>query len=120
MTLMTQLGSGVCTQLQKATLHGRCSPPVRSTCTRSTAGRPSPPSPSISRLTSQLETIPSCYRRFQPLFRTAPGHANMRFDLTDLRLFLSVVESASITQGASNAHIAAASASERIRNMEHE
>ena len=44
----------------------------------------------------------------------------MRFDLTDLRLFLSVVESASITQGASNAHIAAASASERIRNMEHE
>jgi DNA-binding transcriptional LysR family regulator len=44
----------------------------------------------------------------------------MRFDLTDLRLFLSVIDCASITQGASNAHIAPASASERIRNMEHE
>ena len=44
----------------------------------------------------------------------------MRFDLADLRLFLSVIDSSSITQGASNAHIAAPSASERIRNMEHE
>jgi DNA-binding transcriptional LysR family regulator len=44
----------------------------------------------------------------------------MRFDLADLRLFLSVIESSSITQGANNAHIAAPSASERIRNMEHE
>jgi DNA-binding transcriptional LysR family regulator len=42
----------------------------------------------------------------------------MRFDLADLRLFLSVIESSSITQGANNAHIAAPSASERIRNME--
>ena len=39
----------------------------------------------------------------------------MRFDLADLRLFLSVIESSSITQGANNAHIAAPSASERIR-----
>ena len=50
---------------------GRCSPPARSTCARSMAGRRSPPSPSISQLTSQPETIPSCYRRsrrakFQP------------------------------------------------------
>jgi hypothetical protein len=41
---------------------GRCSLPVRSTCARSMAGRRSPPSPSISRLTSQPETITSCYR----------------------------------------------------------
>ena len=53
---------------------GRCSPPVRSTCARSMAGRRSPPSPSISRLTSPPEPITSCYRRsrhadFQPLSR---------------------------------------------------
>jgi hypothetical protein len=51
---------------------GRCSRPARSTCARSMAGRRLPPSQSISRLTSQPETIPSCYRRsrhteFQPL-----------------------------------------------------
>ena len=50
---------------------GRCSLPVKSPCERSTAGKRSPPSPSISRLTSQPEAIPSCYRRsrhteFQP------------------------------------------------------
>ena len=50
---------------------GRCSPPARSTCARSMAGRRSPQSPLISRLTSQPETIPSCCRRsrhakFQP------------------------------------------------------
>ena len=50
---------------------GRCLPPARSTCARSMAGRRSPQSPSINRLTSQPETIPSCYRRsrhaeFQP------------------------------------------------------
>jgi putative transposase len=50
---------------------GRCSPQDRSTCARSMVGRPSPQSPSISRLTLQPETIPSCYRRarhteFQP------------------------------------------------------
>lgn len=41
-----------------------------------------------------------------------------RFDLSDLRLFLHIVESGSITAGASRAHMALASASERIRNME--
>ncbi len=44
----------------------------------------------------------------------------MRLDLADLRLFLNVIQCGSITQGAANAHLAAASASERIRNMEHE
>jgi putative transposase len=53
---------------------GRCSRPARSTCARSMVGRRSLPSQSISRLTSQPETIPSCYRRsrhteFQPLPR---------------------------------------------------
>src|SRR5436189_3823793 len=50
---------------------GRCLPPAKSTCARSMAGRHSPQSPLISRLTLQPETIPSCYRRsrhteFQP------------------------------------------------------
>ena len=42
----------------------------------------------------------------------------MRFDLTDLRLFLHVVEAESITQGAERAGMALASASARIRGME--
>jgi DNA-binding transcriptional LysR family regulator len=42
----------------------------------------------------------------------------MRFDLVDLRLFLLVVEAASITHGAARAGMALASASERIRVME--
>lgn len=44
----------------------------------------------------------------------------MRFDLTDLRLFLRVAEAASITHGAEKANMALASASERIRDMEAE
>jgi DNA-binding transcriptional LysR family regulator len=42
----------------------------------------------------------------------------MRFDLTDLMLFLHVTESGSITGGAARAHLALASASARIRGME--
>jgi molybdate transport repressor ModE-like protein len=42
----------------------------------------------------------------------------MRFDLTDLRLFLHVAESGSITAGAEQSHLALASASARIRGME--
>ena len=42
----------------------------------------------------------------------------MRYDLTDLRLFLHVVEAGSITAGAARSHIALASASARIRSME--
>lgn len=42
----------------------------------------------------------------------------MRFDLTDLRLFLTVVECGSLTQGARAMHLALASVSERIANME--
>lgn len=42
----------------------------------------------------------------------------MRLDLIDLRLFLNVAEAASITHGAAKAHMALASASERIRGME--
>ena len=43
---------------------------------------------------------------------------SMRFDLVDLRLFLFVVEAASITHGAARAGMALGSASERIRLME--
>ena len=43
---------------------------------------------------------------------------SIRFDLTDLRLFLHVAEAASITQGANRANMTLASASERIRAME--
>ena len=42
----------------------------------------------------------------------------MRFDLTDLRLFLHVVEAGSITHGARLANLALPSASERLRGME--
>lgn len=42
----------------------------------------------------------------------------MRFDLTDLRLFLAVVEAGSITRGADRAALALASASARIKGME--
>ena len=42
----------------------------------------------------------------------------MRFDLSDLRLFLKVVEAGSITHGAERMHLAIAAASTRIRNME--
>lgn len=42
----------------------------------------------------------------------------MRFDLTDLGLFIHVLESGSITAGAERAHLALASASARIRGME--
>lgn len=42
----------------------------------------------------------------------------MRFDLVDLRLFLHVADSASITNGAERTHLALASASARIRGME--
>ncbi|MFA7664847.1 MAG: LysR family transcriptional regulator [Burkholderiaceae bacterium] len=42
----------------------------------------------------------------------------MRLDLPDLRLFLSIVDAGSITLGAQRAHLALASASERLRRIE--
>src|SRR6202051_1961870 len=56
---------------------GRCLLQDRSTCAKWMVGRPSPRSPSISRLTLPPETIPSCYRRqlhteFQP--HSGPPH----------------------------------------------
>lgn len=42
----------------------------------------------------------------------------MRFDLTDLRLFIHVVEAGSLTHGAARAHMTLASASQRVRGME--
>jgi len=42
----------------------------------------------------------------------------MRFDLTDLRLFLHIAEAGSITAGAERACLALASASARVRGME--
>lgn len=44
--------------------------------------------------------------------------ANIRFDLIDLRLFLHVTDTGSITAGAKLSHLALASASARIRGME--
>jgi molybdate transport repressor ModE-like protein len=43
---------------------------------------------------------------------------SLRFDLTDLRLFVHVAEAGSITHGAVRANMTLASASERIRAME--
>ena len=42
----------------------------------------------------------------------------MRFDLVDLRLFLAIVETGSITHGAERAALALASASARIKGLE--
>ncbi|CAN7540461.1 HTH-type transcriptional regulator CysL [Brucella sp. NBRC 12952] len=42
----------------------------------------------------------------------------MRFDLTDLRLFLAVVDAGSITHGAADVGLSLAAASERLRDME--
>ncbi len=42
----------------------------------------------------------------------------MRFDLTDLRLFLAVVEAGSITHGAADVGLSLPAASERLRDME--
>lgn len=42
----------------------------------------------------------------------------MPFDLTDLRLFVNIVEAANITRGAAATHLALASASERVRDLE--
>ncbi len=42
----------------------------------------------------------------------------MRFDLTDLRLFLAVAEAGSITHGAAQAGLSLPAASERLREME--
>lgn len=42
----------------------------------------------------------------------------MRLDVTDLRLFAAVAEAGSITRGAERAHLATASASERMAGME--
>lgn len=42
----------------------------------------------------------------------------MRFDLSDLRLFLAVVDAGSITHGAAAANLSLAAASERLRDME--
>ncbi len=44
----------------------------------------------------------------------------MRLDLADLRLFIAIVDTGSITGGAANAHLALASSSERLRKMEAE
>lgn len=42
----------------------------------------------------------------------------MRFDLTDIRLFLAVAEAGSITHGAADAGLSLPAASERLRDME--
>ena len=44
---------------------------------------------------------------------------SMRFDLVDLQLFIAVAETRSITNGAQRLHLALASASERIKGLEH-
>jgi putative transposase len=47
---------------------------ARSTCAKSMAGKPSPHRPSISQLTSQLDPIPSVFRRLRRAkFQPHPG-----------------------------------------------
>lgn len=47
-----------------------------------------------------------------------PYPRKMRFDLTDLRLFLAVIDAGSITRGAADVGLSLAAASERLRDME--
>lgn len=47
-----------------------------------------------------------------------PIKGAMRFDLTDLRLFLAVIDAGSITHGATASNLSLAAASERLRGME--
>lgn len=42
----------------------------------------------------------------------------MKYDLTDLRLFVAIAETQNLTHGASRVHLAASSASHRIRQLE--
>lgn len=47
-----------------------------------------------------------------------PGNAPMHIDLTDLRLFVNIADTASITRGAQRSHLSLPSASARVRGME--
>jgi hypothetical protein len=60
---------------------GRCWLPARSTCARSMAGKPSPPNPSISKLTSQVDPLKSCGRRLRRAkFQPHCGRHRMMYD----------------------------------------
>jgi DNA-binding transcriptional LysR family regulator len=43
----------------------------------------------------------------------------MRYELTDLKLFLAIAEAKNLSSGASSVHITASSASYRLKNLEH-
>lgn len=43
----------------------------------------------------------------------------MRYELTDLKLFLAIAEAKNLSTGATNLHITASSASYRLKNLEH-
>lgn len=49
---------------------------------------------------------------------TGPNNAPVHFDFVDLRLFVNVAESASLTSGASSSALSLAAASTRIKNLE--
>ena len=42
----------------------------------------------------------------------------MRYDLTDLRLFMAIAEARNLTRGAARAHLAPSSASHRLRLLD--
>ena len=67
---------------------------ARSTCARSMAGRRSPQSPSINRLTSQPETIPSCYRRSRHA-EFQPHHGRHLLPLTNTFCGVSILPNSS-------------------------
>lgn len=47
-----------------------------------------------------------------------PTETSMRFELTDLRVFLAIAQAKSVTAGASDVHLTAPSASYRLKNLE--
>jgi DNA-binding transcriptional LysR family regulator len=58
--------------------------------------------------------VPSSFAKEPPV----ENEPQLRFDLTDLRLFCDVVDTGAITRGAERSALALAAASTRIRNME--
>src|SRR5690349_20193629 len=67
---------------------------------------------------SRFRVAPTRNDEAASLAMTVAEITPMRFDLVDLQLFVSVADARSITAGAERAHLALASASERIRGLE--
>lgn len=66
---------------------------------------------------SQTQAQPEALSHLTPLFSFSHVPA-MRFDLTDLQLFIHILDNGTLTAAAALSHMTLASASERVRGME--